>query len=253
MLDSDPLPILVRRFAVLVTLATILAACGSGAPSATLSPTDPVPASPTSVENQQASQSTASISEPTAPAAAAGDSVHLVLAASGNEARYVVREQLASVSFPTDAIGKTSDISGALFVNSDGTFIADGSGITVNLASIRSDEDRRDNYVRQRVLETARYPTVVLVPTEARGLDVNALREGETTFELVGDMTVHGVTKQVVWNVTASLVGNSLTGTAYTEFTFEDFGMTVPSVMVVLSVEDKIRLEYDFNFMIEAS
>ena len=80
---------------------------------------------------------------------------------------------------------------------------------------------------------------------------MNALRKGETTFELVGDMTVHGVTKQVVWNVTASLVGDSLTGTASTEFTFEDFGMTVPSVMVVLSVEDKIRLEYDFNFMIE--
>jgi polyisoprenoid-binding protein YceI len=245
------MPNFARRLTLLVGLASLLVACASAAPQVTLSPTEPGLASPTVAEDQQASQPTASRPEATAPAASNGDSLRLVLADSGNEARYVVREQLADVSFPTDAIGKTSDVTGELVVNPDGTFNAGEAGITVNLASIRSDKDRRDNYIRQQVLETARYPSTVFVPTEARGLDVNALRAGETTFELVGDMTAHGVTKQVVWDVTASLVGDSLSGTASTEFTFEDFGMTVPSVMVVLSVEDKIRLEYDFNFMVE--
>lgn len=234
---------------MLVILATVLVGCATAAPTVTPSPTEPAQESPTSVVDQP----TASMTDTTPPAAAAGDSLRLVLADAGNEARYVVREQLADVSFPTDAIGRTSDVSGELVVSPDGTFIPDGSGITVNLASIRSDKDRRDNYIRQQVLETARYPTTTFVPTEARGLDVNALRSGETSFELVGDMTVHGVTNQVVWDVTAALEGDTLTGTASTEFTFEDFGMTVPSVMVVLSVEDKIRLEYDFSFVLEAA
>lgn len=253
MLDSTHRLHTFQRIAILVILACVLAACAGAAPTATPSPTDAAMPVPTSAGGQPVTQPTASIPESSAPPAALADSLRLVLADSGNEAKYMVREQLAELSFPSDAIGTTSDISGALAVNPDGTFIPEGSSITVNLASIRSDKDRRDNYVRQQVLETARYPSTVFVPTEARGLDVAALRTGGTTFDLVGDMTVHGVTKQVVWNVNASLVGDSLTGTATTEFTFEDFGMTVPSVMVVLSVEDRIRLEFDFTFVIESS
>jgi polyisoprenoid-binding protein YceI len=237
--------------ATVLVLAAMMAACGGAPPTAEAPSTDPAIAAPTSTAAGQTAQVTLSPTDSNTPAAANAGSLRLTLADSGNEARYLVREQLAALSFPSDAIGKTTDMSGALVVSPDGAFVSGESKIVVQLASIRTDEDRRDNYVRQRVLETARYPEAIFVPKEARGLDVSALRSGETTFELVGDMTVHGATEEVVWNVTASLSGDSLTGTATTEFTFEDFGMTVPSVMVVLSVEDRIRLEYDFSFVLE--
>ena len=37
-----------------------------------------------------------------------------------------------------------------------------------------------------------------------------------------------------------------ITGNAYTGFTFEDFKMQKPSVSVILTLADSIRLEYDF-------
>ncbi len=253
MLDSTQRLRFVLSVAIPLTLALVLVACEGSTPTAPALPTDAAmdSSTPTAGGAEQAPQPTATVPEPSTSAPASGAGTRLVLADSGNEAKYMVREQLAELSFPSDAIGTTSDISGAIVVSPDGTFIPEESSITVNLASIRSDQDRRDNYVRQRVLETARYPSAVFVPTETRGLDVSTLESGGTTFELVGDLTVHGVTKQVVWNVTATLTGDTLIGTATTEFTFEDFGMTVPSVMVVLSVDDNIRLQYDFSFVIE--
>jgi polyisoprenoid-binding protein YceI len=245
----------VRSTTAVATLAMVLAACGGAAPSIAAPPTEAAPASKTATpgETQPAMQPVATVDESSTSVSTSGAGTTLVLADSGNEAKYMVREQLAELSFPTDAVGTTGQISGAIVVSPDGSFDTQQSSITVDLASIQSDRTMRDNYIRQRVLQTAQYPLAVFVPTEARGLDENALKSGGTTFELVGNLTVHGVTKEVVWDVTASLAGNALTGTATTKFTFEDFGMTVPRVMAVLSVEDNIRLEYDFSFVVQSS
>jgi polyisoprenoid-binding protein YceI len=69
------------------------------------------------------------------------------------------------------------------------------------------------------------------------------------TFQLVGDMTIHSVTRPATWDVTAQVNGQELSGSASTSFTFEDFGMTPPRVPVVLSVEDNIKLEIDFHLV----
>ena len=67
----------------------------------------------------------------------------------------------------------------------------------------------------------------------------------ETTFTLVGNFTLHGVTKAMAWTATASKDGNSLTGTAKTEFDMADFDIQKPIVGAVLSIEDVIQLEID--------
>jgi polyisoprenoid-binding protein YceI len=64
-------------------------------------------------------------------------------------------------------------------------------------------------------------------------------------FTLAGKMTVHGVTKDVTFAVTAKRDGARLTATATADpaWKFADFGMTVPRVASVLSIEDDIRVE----------
>jgi len=239
--------------AVLGVAGVGLTACGGAAPASTaFLPTRAETApSPTPVRVDQPTQASETPAASVASPAVTGDSLRLVPAESGNEARYRVTEQLADLSFPSDAIGVTSDITGMLVVSPEGSIVPEESKFVVDLTSLTSDQSRRDNFIKQRTLETDRFPTAEFVPVEALGLDVAALRAGETAFELVGDLTAHGVTQRVTWQVTASLNGDALTGMAGTEFKFADFGMTVPSVIVVLSVEDRIRLEYDFNFVIE--
>jgi polyisoprenoid-binding protein YceI len=111
----------------------------------------------------------------------------------------------------------------------------------------------RDNFIRRNTLETDRFPTAEFIPTEAVGLPSPLPTSGEVNFQLVGQLTVHGVTREATWDVTAQIVDDkTLAGTASTSFTFGEHGMTIPRVARVLSIEDHIQLEYDFRLVLES-
>jgi polyisoprenoid-binding protein YceI len=163
----------------------------------------------------------------------------------GSEVRYRVREQLVGLSFPNDAVGATKAIEGAVVFDAQGRFLPGDSRVTVDLRTLRSDEARRDNYIRRNTLETDRFPTVTFAPTEALRLPVPLPRSGSVSFELLGDLTVKEVTRRLGWEATATFDGPKVTVRARTAFRFADFGLRVPRVSVVLSVEDDIKLEAD--------
>ena len=162
-----------------------------------------------------------------------------------SEARYRVREQLAGFDFPNDAVGVTRAVTGGIALDDQGRPRPEDSRFTVDLRELKSDKDRRDSYVRRNTLETDRYPTVVFAPVEVRGLRFPLPASGTATFALVGDLTVRDATRRVTWDATASFNGPEVGIRARTTFRFEDFGLRVPRVSVVLSVADDIRLEVD--------
>jgi len=173
----------------------------------------------------------------------------VVLASEGNEARYRVREQLAGVDFPNDAVGVTKDITGGIVLDERGNVAPAESKLVVDITTLKSDKERRDRFIQRRTLQTDSFPTVVLVPTALEGLPRPLPSAGPLAFELVGDLTVHGVTRSTTWQVNATAEGGGFSGTATTTFGFSDFGLTKPSVAVVLTVADSIRLEYDFRLV----
>jgi polyisoprenoid-binding protein YceI len=174
------------------------------------------------------------------------DGVQLVVAPTGNEVRYRVREQLVGLDLPNDAVGATSEVTGGISFDAKGAIVPAASKFVVNVGSLKSDKDRRDGYVRGRVLEAAQYPTVELAPTVLKGLTSPLPTTGSKTFQMVGNLTVHGVTKPTTWQVEAKFDGGKVTGSATTAFPFSEFGLTQPKVPVVLSVADTIKLEYSF-------
>lgn len=174
-----------------------------------------------------------------------GAPLRYTVVAERSEVRYRVREQLAGLSFPNDAVGTTRAIDGGLALDAQGRVLPGDSRFTVDLRTLRSDEARRDNYIRRNTLETDRYPTVVFVPSELRGLPVPLPSAGPASFELVGDLTVREATRRITWEATATFNGQDVSVRASTAFRFGDFGLRVPRVAVVLSVEDHIRLEAD--------
>jgi len=171
--------------------------------------------------------------------------VHYGVVAEGSEVRYRVREQLVGLSFPNDAVGATSAVEGGIAFDTQGRVLRGDSRFTIDLRTLRSDEARRDNYLRRNTLETERYPTVTFVPTEVRRLPFPLPPAGSLSFELVGDLTVKDATRRVTWEATASFDGPRVSVRARTAFRFGDFGLPIPRVSVVLSVEDDIKLEAD--------
>lgn len=184
-------------------------------------------------------------------AADTGVALRLVTAATGNTVRYRVREQLAGFDLPNDAVGETKDVTGALGVDAQGRLLPGASKFTVNAATLVSDRDRRDNYIRGRTLVATQYPAITLAPTAVRGITLPLPASGTRTFDVVGDLTVKDVTRSTSWRVTATFSPTGVTGAATTAFTFADISLEKPRVRSVLTVADTIRLEYDFNLVVE--
>jgi polyisoprenoid-binding protein YceI len=175
--------------------------------------------------------------------------LRFVLASSGNAVRYRVRERLVGRDLPNDAVGETKSITGEIAIDSSGKVIRESSKFVVDAGTFVSDQDRRDGYVRGRLLNTEQYPDIVLVPTEVRGVNLPVPTSGTRLIEVIGDLTVRGVTRPTVWKGTAQFQDGRLTGSAATAFTFSDIQMEQPRVRVLLSVADTIRLEIDFNLV----
>ena len=164
----------------------------------------------------------------------------------GSVARYRVKEELARVSLSGEAVGETPDVVGAIVFGADGS-VQPGSKIVVDLRTLRSDEVRRDNFLRQNSLESNRFPLAEFVIREVSGLSWPLPESGEAEFQLRGDMTLHGVTAALTWDVIASFGPEGVTGRATTRFQFADFDISKPSLFFIISVEDEMRLEVDFN------
>ncbi len=167
----------------------------------------------------------------------------------GTTARYKVREQLAGVNFPSDAVGTTQSVVGVVVINPDGSIDAGRSKISIDLRSIMSDQQMRDGYVQSRTLETDKFPSLEFVPKRASGLPtpLPAGMQAQAGFQLIGDMTLHGVTQEVTWNVVATFGNDMVAGRATTTLQFATFKLTKPSLARLLSVDDKIELEIEFR------
>ena len=169
--------------------------------------------------------------------------------AEGTKARYKVREQLAGISFPSDAVGTTEAVTGTLVLNPDGSIDATRSKLTVDLRTLKSDQQMRDGYIQKNTLESEKFPMIEFVPKRATGLPVPipAGMGAQAGFQLIGDMTLHGVTKEATWNVVATFGNDQVAGRATTTLQFATFNLTKPSLARLMSVDDKIDLEIEFR------
>ncbi|WP_234554858.1 YceI family protein [Thermus caliditerrae] len=161
--------------------------------------------------------------------------------ASG-EARYRVREQLVQIGI-TDAVGTTKAVRGQVSLQegrASGEFVVD-------LRELKSDQTRRDNYLRQNTLQTDRFPTAIFRPKAVEGLPNPLPQSGKFPVRVVGELTIRDVTEEVAWEGEAEFKGQEVRVVLRTEFPFEKFKLVQPRVAVVLSVENRIRLEVDLS------
>ena len=164
----------------------------------------------------------------------------------GTSARYLVKEQFARLELPNDAVGETSAVSGSIRFHPDGTIDPSGSRFEVQLRRLSSDDEERDEFLEEESLESLKFPVAEFVIEQAPGLPWPLPQDGQSEFQLQGQMTVHGVTSPAIWQATAQFTPQGATGQARTSFNFAKFGIEKPSVFFLLSVEDLIRLELDF-------
>jgi polyisoprenoid-binding protein YceI len=194
--------------------------------------------------NKLATEAPAVPTEIVGTEAAGGDALTYTIIADRSEADYFADEKLASLPLPSTAKGSTTAIQGEFHLAADGLDLdsTKPSTFSVDLTTLKSDRDMRDRRVQQ-TLETDKFPTATFTATKVTGYDASLGADAEQTLQLTGMLDVHGVQKEVTWDVKAKKQGNVITGLATVKFAFEDFGMSPPNIGGFVSVQDHVTLQ----------
>ena len=165
---------------------------------------------------------------------------------SGGEAGYRVREKLANLPAQSDAVGRTSAITGQVTISEDGgSHRAKNANFTVDVSKLKSNEDKRDNRIRSIGLETDKYPQATFAAAGPIDIPGDAVDGKAVTVQADGDMTMHGVTKKVSIPLQVQRSGDKIRIVGNYDFTWDEFGMTAPSVQPFVSVTGNPKLEFD--------
>ncbi len=165
---------------------------------------------------------------------------------SGSQAGYRVREQLASLSAESDAVGRTDKVTGSATVAAAGSSVqVTKATITVDTTSIASDKSQRDDHLRDQGLETDTYKTATFTLTSPLDVPANAFTGIVVDVTLHGDLTLHGVTRTVDIPAKAQVSGNDIDVSGSISFPLSDYSMTAPNVGgFIISIEDHGALEF---------
>ncbi|MEO0224628.1 MAG: YceI family protein [candidate division WOR-3 bacterium] len=163
------------------------------------------------------------------------------------EVKYKVNEKLVQVG-KTTAIGRTKSISGKIFLNSDNSFDT-SSIIKVDLSTLKSDQERRDRYIKTRTLEVDRYPFAEFYPQRIEG--IKEIKDGNYDVKIYGKLKIKDVIKNIVWSGKIQIKNNKANVLLKTEFPFDYFNLQKPKVPVVIEIDDPIVLEVEGIFDIK--
>ena len=216
--------------ALVVTIALVSCA----APAAT-------PSTPTAtVSATSAATSTAIATATTLPAGAR----RFAIVPERSVATIRVREQVAAIPAPGDAVLTTRAFTGAVVLLPDGGF-ANGSSFAADLDALKSDEPLRDEWIKFNTLNTRVYPRAEFTLARVSGVPMPIATQGEWAATLEGTMRIHGVERPVAWPVQVTRSTGEVRVQGATAFKFGDYGMAVPANRLILSVVDDVRLEID--------
>src|SRR5204863_377788 len=105
----------------------------------------------------------------------------------------------------------------------------------------------RNRAIQNRILQTDQHEYVTFTPTRLVGLPATLSVGAMAPFQIVGDLTIGGVTREVTFDATITpTAADQLTGSASTTIHYADWGIVIPQVPMVASVADAVQLQLDF-------
>lgn len=154
----------------------------------------------------------------------------------------------------SDVRGSFRDLQGSVVIDEDNL---KNSQVDVKIVadSIDTGIQKRDDHLRSAdFFDVAKYPSLTFTSKQVK--DVTA-----ESFKLVGDLTIHGVTKEVTLDVTGPSAeakdpwGNiRKAAQATTKINRKDFGLTYNAVLETggVLVGDEVQIELEVQFIKQA-
>lgn len=146
---------------------------------------------------------------------------------------------------PFTAIGTTHQIAGDIELNITNPAMSRVKTMRVNARTLKTDSTQRDGAIARFILKTTEPENefIVFTPDKISGM-LSAIKTGERiSFTLSGALTIREITRPVLFSGTFILSSDdTIAGMAEAIVKRSDYGLQIPSVPFVASVEDDVVL-----------
>ena len=153
----------------------------------------------------------------------------------GSEITFTVEEELGRAPIRFDAVIASTGLTGVANLSGE------PSVVTLDLHSLESDQQFRDQYIRSRLFPDT--PEAVVTVDDLPDLPQSFLDGEETTGQLEGTLQIGETATPLVFDVTARRDGGAINVLGKTTFTWEQLGLRKPTARSVVYLADEVRVE----------
>ena len=106
----------------------------------------------------------------------------------------------------------------------------------------KMEEDFNDNYI-----ESNKYPRSTFSGTISNVRDVDFGKDGSYSVMIKGDLTIHGVTKNITTRATVTVSNGNISAAATFNVLVKDYKISVPSI-VAKKIAESIQIKVNCNY-----
>jgi len=169
----------------------------------------------------------------TAPRAASAPPDGTWKVASGSEAGYRVGEVLFGQN--SEAVGRTSAITGTAEIA--GTTLK-AATFSVDMTTVKSDQERRDRQFQGRIMQTATYPNASFTASGPTDFGKRLSVGSDEAIDVGGQLTLHGTTRPVTLKLKARYTGSTIDVSGSLPIVFGDWNIPNPSFAGFVTTQD---------------
>jgi polyisoprenoid-binding protein YceI len=225
---------------------TAITVPSSTVPSSTVPSSTAMSSTVTTTAVTTTAVTTAAAATSTTASAATGAAENYTLTMSADIAKNYVGYRVTEVLFGqhTQGVGRTTKVTGSLSLAGAAITAAE---FTVDMTTLKSDEDNRDRKFQGEIMQTSTYPAATFTITKPIELGSVPADGTQITASATGDLTLHGVTKSVTLEVKTQRNGNIVDVLGSTNVKFADYKINNPSNGAV-TTEDNGTIEFLLTF-----
>jgi polyisoprenoid-binding protein YceI len=159
-----------------------------------------------------------------------------------------VREKLAFLPAESDAVGRTSQMTGrATFTEAHDIVTITAASFDVNVSTLKSDRSMRDEKIHEIGLESSRYPSATFALSSPVVLPASAVTGTIVHVHVTGVFNIHGTSKTETLPLEMSLSNSTVQAVGSLTFPWGEFNMTAPSIGGFVNVTEKATMEFDLH------
>jgi polyisoprenoid-binding protein YceI len=203
-------------------------------------------AAATETQPAEASNTSAAATETPQQALLSTDPITAEIVQVESQARFIVEEVLNNQ--PKSVVGITDQVAAQIIIDPTNPANVQMGPVTVNARTLVTDNNFRNRAIQNEILHTAEFEFITFTPKGFLGLPESGAIGNTFVFQIVGDLTIQDVTKEVMFDVTVTVDSDiRLHGLATAVISRQSMGLGLIELPPqVASVEDEVTLEIEF-------